>query len=55
MVWEKMDIAWKDAQFAWDETEVIFVTGDNGEMRVVRDVLLNVMKMWDKELERVGL
>lgn len=55
MTWNRMTLPWSRATFSWSETEVIFVTRDNGEIAPLLGVLSNVMAMWEGELARVSL
>lgn len=55
MVWNRMNLPWNRATFRWNDTEVIFVTRDDGQIAPVLGVLSNVMAMWDGELARVSL
>jgi hypothetical protein len=55
MVWNRMNLPWDRATFSWDDTEVIFVTRDDGQIAPVLGVLSNVMAMWDAEFARVSL
>ena len=55
MTWENLKLPWSRADFSWDDTDVIFVTRDNGEMATVTGVLRNVMAMWEAELSRTSL
>jgi hypothetical protein len=51
----RMNLPWDRATFSWDDTEVIFVTRDDGQIAPVLGVLSNVMAMWDAEFARVSL
>jgi hypothetical protein len=56
MVWNRMRFPWSRATTpSWTDTEVIFVTRDDGQVAPVLNVLSNVMAMWDDELARVSL
>lgn len=55
MVWNRMNLPWSKASFSWADTEVIFVTRDDGQIVPVLGLLSNVMAMWDGELARMSL
>lgn len=52
--WKRLNRHFSKDAFSLDDTEVIFVTRDDGEIAPVLRVLSNVIAMWEDELARVS-
>ena len=53
--WKRLNRHFSKDTFSLDDTQVIFVTRDDGEIAPVLRVLSNVIAMWEDELARVSL